>query len=62
MISAADFAAGAQQLLARLAACGESGGGGGGSDGGDGSGSSGSSGSWEWRPIHSAFNHGPVSC
>ena len=59
MISAADFAAGAQQLLARLAACGESTGGGDGGGGGDGSGSSGS---WVWRPIRSAFNHGPVSC
>lgn len=53
MISAADFAAGAQQLVARLAACGDSSDGGGGGDNG-GSG-------WEWRPIRSAFHRGPVS-
>ena len=61
MISAANFAAGAQQLLARLAACGESSGGGDSSDGG-GIGDGGCGGVWEWRPIRSAFNRGPVSC
>jgi hypothetical protein len=49
MISAADFAAGAQQLVLRLAAYDDSYKSG---DGGSG---------WEWRLIRSAFHRRPVS-
>lgn len=45
MISAADFAAGAQQLVTALACCQGSGG----------------EAAWRWQPISSVFDRGPVS-